>query len=166
MKNDSEFWLDDARQIQQREHEQRTGLRMPSPAQKRSVTQNQTPRVNTPARRASPHTWRVIALAAIVAVIVGTAGVYWYRLPIITLAEFQQLESGMSTAQCNAIVGANGFEIMASEATDLLTKPGIPSGVAFFDSTTLIQWKNRDGSNGVALFVNDQLLTKAQAQLH
>lgn len=73
--------------------------------------------------------------------------------PIVTLAEFEQVEVGMSYRDVVDTIGDSGFEIERSPAQDST------DGNA---ETIRYAWKNSDASNMSATFENGRLLTKSQ----
>ena len=76
-----------------------------------------------------------------------------YAPPIVTLAEFEQVERSMSYREVVDVIGDPGIEIgrsTAQESTD---------GDA---ETSRYVWQNSDASNMKATFENDRLLTKSQ----
>ena len=76
--------------------------------------------------------------------------------PIVTLAEFEQLETRMSYRQVVDVIGDPGIEVVPQAA------PGSSSGDA---ETSSYVWQNSDASNMQATFQNDQLLEKSQVFL-
>ena len=79
-----------------------------------------------------------------------------YRTPIdrsiqITMAEFNQLVSGISYDQAFEIVGYHGEEISRVRIADI--------------ETVMVQWVNTDGSNANATFQNGRLVARAQSLL-
>lgn len=66
----------------------------------------------------------------------------------ITMAQFQQIQTGMTYAQVVEILKRDGEELSRSELGGTLT--------------IMYSWKNSDFSNMNAMFQNDKLTTKAQ----
>jgi hypothetical protein len=71
--------------------------------------------------------------------------------PVVTMAKFQQLETGMSYEKAVAIVGAEGTEMSRSDLVG--------------QTTVMYVWKNPNGSDMNAMFQNGGLVTKAQTGL-
>jgi hypothetical protein len=70
------------------------------------------------------------------------------RRPTVTRAQYDLVTDGMPYSGVRAIIGTDGEEM--SRAT-------------FAGMTSVVYtWKNRDGSNMVATFQDDRLVTKAQ----
>jgi len=83
-----------------------------------------------------------------------------YQMPsigsqIVTFAEYNQIENGMSYRQVVGIIGAEGEEMSRNKIE------GVP-GVVETTETVMYQWKNNNGSNMNAMFQNDKLMQKAQ----
>ncbi len=76
--------------------------------------------------------------------------------PIVTLAEFQQIEKSMSYREVVDIIGDPG--IVTTPATALESDAGVVE-------TRMYVWQNSDASNMNATFQNDQLFAKAQLYL-
>jgi hypothetical protein len=70
------------------------------------------------------------------------------RGQVVTLANYMQIENGMTYEQVKGIIGIAGEEISSSNLAGY--------------STVMYSWKNRNGSNMNAMFQNDLLVTKAQ----
>lgn len=68
--------------------------------------------------------------------------------PVVTQAEFGQIQNGMSYADVQSLIGAPGEEM---SRTDL-------AGI----TTVMYQWMNKNGSNMNAMFQNGKLIQKAQ----
>lgn len=75
--------------------------------------------------------------------------------PIITLAEYQQLQIGMSYSAATTVIGQGGEEMSRNKIDGI---PGVMAPV----ETIMYQWANPDGSNMNAIFQNDKLFQKAQ----
>ncbi len=73
--------------------------------------------------------------------------------PIVTLAEFEQVETGMSYQEVIGVIGDPGIAI---------TPPTTAEGTDGNGETSRYIWKNDDASNMKATFRDDQLLTKSQ----
>lgn len=73
--------------------------------------------------------------------------------PIVTLAEFAQIETSMSYQEVVDIIGDPGIVIAASEGGD---------GDA---ETSMVVWKNSDASNMKITLQKDQLVTKTELYL-
>ena len=76
--------------------------------------------------------------------------------PIVTLAEFEQIEKSMSYREVVDIIGDPGI---ATAASTVLKSDD--ENV----ETSIYVWQNSDASNMNATFQNDQLFTKAQLYL-
>jgi hypothetical protein len=76
--------------------------------------------------------------------------------PIVTLAEFDQIEKSMSYQEVVDIIGDPGFVTAPSAVLES------DAGVV---ETRIYVWQNSDSSNMNATFQNDQLFTKAQLYL-
>ena len=74
---------------------------------------------------------------------------------VVSKAEYNQIENGMSYSQVVSIIGDGGTESSSG------TIEGVP-GVMPSITTKLYMWQNSDGSNMNAIFQNDKLTTKAQ----
>ncbi|MFC1688094.1 hypothetical protein ACFL07_00355 [Pseudomonadota bacterium] len=68
--------------------------------------------------------------------------------PVVTMAEFNRIENGMTYAQVRQIIGASGEEISRSDLAGY--------------TTVMYTWTNSNGSNMNAMFQNGGLITKAQ----
>jgi hypothetical protein len=66
----------------------------------------------------------------------------------VTMAKFNQIQTGMSYQQVVKLIGEQGEEISRSDLAGL--------------TTIMYMWKNSDGSNMNTMFQNDQLIAKAQ----
>jgi hypothetical protein len=73
--------------------------------------------------------------------------------PIVTLAEYEQIEQTMSYREVVDVIGDPGIAIAPSAA------PEASHGDA---SNSRYLWRNDDASNMKATFRDDQLLTKSQ----
>ena len=71
--------------------------------------------------------------------------------PIVTLAEYEQIEQTMSYREVVDVIGDPGIAIAPSAALDA--------------ETSSYLWRNDDASNMQATFRDDQLLTKSQVSL-
>jgi hypothetical protein len=80
------------------------------------------------------------------------------RQAVVTKAEYDQLEDGMSQAAAEAVIGAPGTEISS------VVMPAV-EGVMEETRTVMLQWQNEDASNMNAMFQNDRLVSKAQFDL-
>jgi hypothetical protein len=79
------------------------------------------------------------------------------RSPVVTKAEYDQLETGMSYDQVKSIIGDPGTQTMNDVAV------GMASGTN--QKLTTYTWKNPDGSIASASFENDKLTIKMQTGL-
>jgi hypothetical protein len=70
---------------------------------------------------------------------------------VVTLAEFEQLKTGMTIEQANEIVGAKGTEQMETNALG--------------HRMTVISWQNSGGTTASASFTNGKLDSKFQLGL-
>jgi hypothetical protein len=68
--------------------------------------------------------------------------------PVVTKAEYDQIQEGMTYTQVREVIGAAGEELSRSDI----------AGYA----TVMYSWKNSNGSNMNAMFQNDRLVNKAQ----
>jgi hypothetical protein len=68
--------------------------------------------------------------------------------PVVTQAEFLQIQNGMSYEEVQRIIGAPGQEMSRSDVAGI--------------NTVMYQWINRGGSNMNAMFQNGKLVQKAQ----
>jgi hypothetical protein len=67
---------------------------------------------------------------------------------VVARDEYARVQDGMAYSDVRSIIGADGEEL---------------SRVTLAGTTTIVYtWKNRDGSNMVATFQDDRLVTKAQ----
>ena len=73
--------------------------------------------------------------------------------PIVTLAEFEQVETGMSYQEVIGVIGDPGIAITPSTTVE---------GTDGNGETSRYIWKNDDASYMKATFRDDQLLTKSQ----
>jgi hypothetical protein len=71
--------------------------------------------------------------------------------PVVTMAKFRQLDTGMSYRKAVAIIGAEGTEMSRSDLPD--------------HTTVMYMWTNTNGSNMNAMFQNSELVMKAQSGL-
>lgn len=115
---------------------------------------------------------RVLGVAAMIAACIGLIGVLYVSqqitsivkdpfapnaitgsgsTPVVTLAEYEQAETGMSYEKVVAVVGASGQEMSRSEADGY--------------SVVMYYWSNDNGSNMNAMFENGKLSNKAQVGL-
>ena len=160
---DSEFWSDDAAALANREAERsieaRTGLRMPAPSSAKKTPEKpstfrpaQKPvAVATPASSGKSAGWWIgVITAGIVAGSVACAAIGfaagWIVLnaqDVVTLAEFEQLQTGMTIEQANEIVGAEGTEQIETNALG--------------HRLTVISWQNSGGTTASASFTNGKL---------
>lgn len=69
----------------------------------------------------------------------------------VTKAEFDQVQTGMSYSQVQAIIGDPGEKLSETNMAGF--------------STVMYMWKNPTGSNMNAMFQNDKLISKAQISL-
>lgn len=85
----------------------------------------------------------------------------WFGLfggPVVTMAQYQEVQSGMSYRQVADMVGEPGEQTGSSRIEDV---PGVTTRV----ETVSYQWVNPDGSQMTAVFQNDRLITKTQINL-
>jgi hypothetical protein len=75
--------------------------------------------------------------------------------PVVTMAEYQQLQNGMSYQQVVQVIGQPGEEASRNHMDGV---PGVMESV----ETVMYQWINPGGSNMNAMFQNDKLIQKAQ----
>lgn len=68
--------------------------------------------------------------------------------PVVTRAEFDEIEEGMSYERVEVIIGASGEEVSSSEIAGY--------------KTVMYQWSNPGGGNMNAMFQNGKLVNKAQ----
>ena len=73
--------------------------------------------------------------------------------PIVTLAEFERVETSMSYQKVVDIIGDPGIPITPSTGVEAADGDG---------ETSSYLWRNGDASNMKATFRNDELLTKSQ----
>lgn len=66
----------------------------------------------------------------------------------VTMASYQQLQTGMSYDQAVAIIGSPGEEVSRNDIAGI--------------STVMYSWSNPDGSNMNAMFQDSALVQKAQ----
>lgn len=149
-----EFWQSDAARLEQIELERRTGLRMPEPAKPKPVQV-------FPAACSVPvkHKRHAFPLAAVwvVAVVAGVALVSyaWVSQPIVTRAEFEAIQLGMTKAECVAIVG---------------TEPSVGVASAFGSKMANVQaecfcWVNHDNSGAAVVLTNGKVSELLQIDL-
>lgn len=166
-----EFWADDAAAIRQAEEqraiEARTGLRMPpasgktpqpKPSTFRPAAQKPVPVATLASSGKSAGWWIGVITAGMVIGSVACAAIGyaagWIVLntqDVVTLAEFEQLRTGMTIEQANEIVGAKGTEQMETNA--------------FGHRVTVISWQNSGGTTASASFTNGKLDSKFQIGL-
>lgn len=70
------------------------------------------------------------------------------RGPVVTAAEYAQLETGMSYDDAVGVIGAPGEELSSNELAGT--------------RTVMYMWQNRNGTNMNAMFQNDSLVQKSQ----
>ena len=68
--------------------------------------------------------------------------------PVVTRAEYNQIQEGMTYAQVRGIIGAAGEELSRSDLAGF--------------TTVMYSWANSNGSNMNVMFQNDALVNKAQ----
>ncbi|MDT8321559.1 MAG: hypothetical protein RQ826_13620 [Xanthomonadales bacterium] len=68
--------------------------------------------------------------------------------PVVTLAEYKQIQEGMTYERVQAIVGVAGEELSRSDVASY--------------TTVMYSWSNPNGSNMNAMFQNGTLVNKAQ----
>jgi len=68
--------------------------------------------------------------------------------PVVTMAEFDRIENGMSYPEVIGIIGASGQQMSSSDVAGI--------------STVMYSWANSNGSNMNAMFQNGKLISKAQ----
>lgn len=68
--------------------------------------------------------------------------------PVVTRAEYDQVQNGMTYDQAQAIIGEPGHELSRSEFGQM--------------ETVMYSWSNADGSNMNAMFQDGKLMNKAQ----
>lgn len=68
--------------------------------------------------------------------------------PVVTKAEYDALQTGMTYEQAMRIIGETGEELSRNELAGF--------------TTVMYQWQNSDGSNMNAMFQNGGLIQKAQ----
>jgi hypothetical protein len=81
-------------------------------------------------------------------IVMGDGGSSGDGINGVTMAKFQQLETGMTYRQAVEIIGAEGEEMSRSELAGY--------------TTVMYVWKNLGGSNMNAMFQNGHLVAKAQ----
>jgi Domain of Unknown Function with PDB structure (DUF3862) len=79
------------------------------------------------------------------------------RSPVVTKAEFDQLETGQTYDQVKGIIGDPGKETMHDVAAGIMT--------GTHQTLTAYTWTNPDGSMASAEFENDKLTSKMQTGL-
>lgn len=78
--------------------------------------------------------------------------------PVVTMAEYEQVNSGMSYSEVKTIIGSPGVEQGNSYMEGV---PGVMPSMRIVSYA----WINSDGSNMIAMFQDDRLTNKAQAGL-
>jgi hypothetical protein len=68
--------------------------------------------------------------------------------PVVTMAEYGQIQSGMTYEQVRRIIGAAGEELSRNNIAGI--------------TTVMYSWTNGDGSNMNAMFQQDKMIQKAQ----
>lgn len=79
--------------------------------------------------------------------------------PTITKSKYNQVKTGMALSEVEKIIGKPG-ETTAEFAVAIPGVPNFPNGNQAF-----YQWKNADGGSMSAVFINDKLVFKSQANL-
>lgn len=98
--------------------------------------------------------WRaIVALGIVLGVVSGCA-----IQTVVSKAEYDQIQEGMSYQQVVDIVGSEGEEMSSSKMQ------GVPGYVPEI-TTKMYVWKNPDGTNMICMFQNDRLITKSQTGL-
>lgn len=69
-------------------------------------------------------------------------------VPVVTKADFDAIQPGMSYAQVSGMIRSSGEELSRVDLAG--------------HTTIMYSWKNADGSNMNAMFQNDALVSKAQ----
>lgn len=165
-KDSDEFWFDDAVKT---ERSPSAALRMPAASEVIAgdllgshATASADYRTSSTRPKSVSLTVPVM-LAAVLAIIACS----WLALsgrpgrPVVSLAEFESLQTGMSRLDCETIVGSKGATILLQDAPQGMERSESP----FMNDTELIQWVNSDGSSAVATFVNGKLFNKSQLLL-
>lgn len=80
-----------------------------------------------------------------------TSGAVNLSNPVVTRAEYNKIESGMSYSEVTSIIGESGEELSSNDIGGY--------------ETIMYQWVNPDGSNMNALFQKDKMVQKAQFEL-
>jgi hypothetical protein len=159
---DEEFWQDDAQLIAAKEREQReyerTGMRMPVAASAPLRTENAQRRPISVRQQPTKLTTKASIIIGAIGLGVGVfiAWLYVPPLPVVTLAEFEQLSEGMTPDQCNDIVGRDGATVLQVSFPHMQSIP---------QDLKNIQWRNHDGTNAVAGFLGGKLYCKVQIGL-
>ena len=94
----------------------------------------------------------IVVGSVVCAVVAYAAG--WFvltRHDVITLEEFERLETGMTVEQCNQIVGEQGVESFSANS--------------FGQSDRVFAWQNSGGTVVTAAFTNNRLHSKIQLGL-
>jgi hypothetical protein len=73
---------------------------------------------------------------------------------VVTMAEYSQVQNGMTYQQVLSVIGQTGEEVSSAAA------PGTTGGTV--SETQTYQWKNPDGSSMTVIFWNKKLMGKAQ----
>jgi hypothetical protein len=86
--------------------------------------------------------------------------------PKITKAKYDQVQTDMTLSQVQSIMGEPG----ESSAEISINLPSVnvsptPSNLPTEFNPSVYQWKNSDGSSMTAIFINDKLIAKSQANL-
>lgn len=77
------------------------------------------------------------------------------REQVVTRAEYDRIQSGMSYWQVQSVIGDLGTEISSGRIEGV---PDVMDSIV----TVAYSWTNDDGSNMIAMFQNDKLIQKAQ----
>jgi hypothetical protein len=99
-----------------------------------------------------------ILVIGLVGTVLGGCGVVSIS-NVVSLADYNQIQTGMSYTQVESIIGSPGTETAHTHMDGV-------SGVMPSIDDVIYSWQNADGSNMLAMFQNDRLTTKAQAGLH
>jgi hypothetical protein len=93
------------------------------------------------------------AAAAVIFILIRLAAItHGFRLsPVVTQAEYERIQTGMTYRQVADIVGEPGVE---------LSRSGMAGNIA-----VVYFWSNPNGSVLDAVFSNDRLVSKAQSRL-
>lgn len=89
-----------------------------------------------------------ITLLILLALMINGPTLSRLSTPVVTMAEFNGLKTGMTYEQAVAVIGARGEKISRTEL----------AGIA----TVMYGWKSADGSNMNAMFQTNRLINKAQ----